>query len=112
MDNTNDSDTKLVLFLRNLADSIDKKELIPRQLHSIGEFFMKYQFQQQAILANDNSKIEPSSTCSYEFFKFIIFGWYVYCCILTKDSIQIFNDDDEDLVTEKSTSKDAIAPVD
>ena len=109
MENKNDSDARLVLFLRNLADSIDKKELVPRQLHSISEFFMKYQFQQQAILANDNSKTLPSNTGRYELCKFIIFGWYVYCCILTKDSI-LLHDDDEELFMKKSPSSDSITP--
>jgi hypothetical protein len=111
MENKNDSDAKLVIFLRNLADSIDKKELVPRQLHSISEFFMKYQFQQQAILANDDSLPKTNQTGRYELCKFIVFGWYVYCCILTKDSI-LLHDDDEDLIMKKIPSVDAIAPVD
>ena len=106
MDNKNDSDARLIIFLRNLADSIDKKELVPKQKHIIGEFFMKYQFQQQAILANDNSSLPKTQE---EMLKFIVFAWYVYCCILTKDPIQLFDDEEEIQIKNFS---DVIAPVD
>ena len=39
---------QLIPFLRKLADAIENKELAQVQLQSIGEFFMSYQFQEQA----------------------------------------------------------------
>jgi hypothetical protein len=80
-------DTSLILFLRNLADSIEQKHILPSQLQSIGEFFMKYQFQTQAIKDNDTSK-GPSSHFSHEeLLKFVVLGWYIYRCILDNDPL-------------------------
>jgi hypothetical protein len=111
MENNSDSDAKLIPFLRNLADSIENKKLVPKQLESIGEFFMAYQFQEQAIRDNDNSETVDRRYSSDELVKFIILGWYIYCCILTKDvkgPMQLFmsSEDDEDdthIVTEQSS---------
>lgn len=89
MDNDNNSDAKLIPFLRNLANLIEQQELLPRQLQSIGEFFMSYQFQEQAIKDNDNSNTNNSTRqfSQEELVKFIILGWYIYCCILDNDKI-------------------------
>lgn len=87
--NDNNSDAKLIPFLRNLADSIEQQELLPIQLKSIGEFFMSYQFQEQAIKDNDNSNSNNSSRhfSQEELIKFIVLGWYIYCYILDNDKI-------------------------
>ena len=86
MDN-NDSDEKLIPFLRNLADSIEKRQLLPIQLQSIGEFFMTYQFQEQAIRDNDNSIPIQEEFSHEELLKFLVLGWHIYCCILNKRQI-------------------------
>ena len=99
MEHNSDADAKLIPFLRNLADSIENKELIPKQLKSIGEFFMAYQFQEQAIRANDNTQVIDRRYSSDELVKFIILGWYIYCCILTKDvkgPMQLFMSSEEE----------------
>lgn len=112
MEHNSDADAKLIPFLRNLADSIENKELIPKQLKSIGEFFMAYQFQEQAIRDNDNSETIDRPYSSDELVKFIILGWYIYCCILTKDvkgPMQLFmssEEEEEDTSTSTSTSID------
>lgn len=93
MENNKDSDAKLIPFLRNLADSIENQQLLPRQLQSIGEFFMSYQFQEQAIKDNDDSS--PIREFSQEeLFKFIVLGWYIYCCILDNNTIPQQESDD------------------
>ena len=43
-----ETNKRLVPFLRNLADSIEKGDILPTELKRIGEFFMSYQFQKQA----------------------------------------------------------------
>ena len=44
----NDNSTKcLIPFLRNLADSIEQKQLLPRQLQHVGEFFMEYHYEDE-----------------------------------------------------------------
>ena len=51
---------QLVIFLKNLADSVEKKTLCEEQLENISEFFMMYKFQEQAIKDNyvDENKSE------------------------------------------------------
>ena len=87
MENSNDSDTRLILFLRNLADSIEQQQLLPRQIRSISEFFMSYQFQEQAIRDDDDSSPAPREFSHEELLKFIILGWYIYCCILNNNTV-------------------------
>ena len=60
----------MVPFLRDLANSIEKQELTPKQLQDIGEFFMSYQFQEQTQNGANFSK--------KELIKFLSLGWYVY----------------------------------
>jgi len=59
----------LIIFLRNIADSIEQKTIDKYHLQSIGEFFMSYQFQNTHIKDNFSQK---------ELFKFIVMGWYIY----------------------------------
>jgi hypothetical protein len=49
MEEVENPDASLAPFLRNLAQSIEEGRLLPRQLQRVGEFFMSYQFQEQAI---------------------------------------------------------------
>ncbi len=85
MENAQDPDEKLIPFLRDLADSIEKRQLLPRQMQSVGEFFMSYQFQQQAIKDNDTSSPSPPEFQRDDLLKFLMLGWYCYCVILTDD---------------------------
>lgn len=92
----NNGDESLIPFLRNLADSIEKRQLLPQQLESIGEFFMKYKFQEQAIKDNDTSS-PPSPEFSHEeLYKFLILGWYIYCCILRQRIVENEDINDND----------------
>ena len=92
----NDADEKLVPFLRNLATSIEKRQLLPRQLQSIGEFFMTYQFQEQAIKDNDNSVSQQEEFSQEELLKFLVLGWHIYSCILRKRPITVPSSEDEE----------------
>lgn len=67
---------QLVLFFRNLADSIEKEELSEKQMSFIGEFYMSYQFQNEL----ENIKEE-------DFIKFLVLGWYIYTIVL-KNNLQ------------------------
>lgn len=95
MENTSNPRAKLIPFLRDLADSIEKQQLVPRQLESIGEFFMSYQFTEQAIRDGDTSNISRPQFSNQELLKFIVLGWYIYCCILGQNEISTVLDDDE-----------------
>ena len=81
MEQTNNVDEKLVFFLKNLANSIENGVLLPRQLQHIGEFFMSYQFQEQAIKDRDTSDFENSIFKKSDLIKFIVMGWYIYSSI-------------------------------
>jgi hypothetical protein len=72
------SDLQLVPFLRNLADSIEKEQLLPEQIQKIGEFYMSYK------LNTENSTEDPESM---DVVKFLTLGWYIYTHILNKENI-------------------------
>lgn len=67
--------SELILFFRNIADSIEKEELNEKQMSFIGEFYMSYHFQ------NELETIKEE-----DFIKFLILGWYIYTMILKNDS--------------------------
>ena len=86
MENLTNQNERLIIFLRNLADAIEKGELVPRQLQSIGEFFMAYQFQE---VANEDpfKQQETEEFDQEELIKFLIIGWYIYRIILREKTI-------------------------
>jgi hypothetical protein len=85
MEEVENPDASLAPFLRNLAQSIEEGRLLPRQLQRVGEFFMSYQFQEQAIKDGDNTSESDTSKQKFsksDLMKFIVMGWHVYSCIL------------------------------
>ena len=82
----NNVNIQLIPFLRDLADSIETQKLAPQQIESIGDFFMSYQFQQQAIKDCDNSNPPTPQFSQEELVKFISLGWYVYQVLLREDT--------------------------
>ena len=80
----------LIPFLRNLADSIEKEQLMPAQLQKIGEFFMSYQFKEQ-VRNDDNNSTQPESLppafSKKDLIKFLSLGWYVYQILLKEDTL-------------------------
>jgi hypothetical protein len=93
-----DSTHKLIPFLRDLADSVEKKDLRPSQLRRVGEFFMAYQFQKQALLdhyEDDDSEgdqftedVQPEE----EMIRFVVMGYYIYRHILARTTIPDFDE--------------------
>tara|TARA_Y100000389_G_C17194276_1_gene380415 strand:+ start:182 stop:460 length:279 start_codon:yes stop_codon:yes gene_type:complete len=92
MDETNNE--ILIPFLRKLASAIEKKELAQPQLQSISEFFMSYQFQEQAYKDCDNSVNTKPNFNEKELIKFVCLGWYVYQVLLRQDTLEVINDPD------------------
>ena len=82
------ADDRLIPFLRNLADSIERRQLAPRQIQSVGEFFMNYQFQEQAVRDQDTSSPPPRQFSQEELIKFLVLGWYIYCILLNGETIR------------------------
>ncbi len=99
MENDNDDgDNKMIIFLRNLATSIEKNKLLPIQIQRVGEFFMSYKFQEQAI-ADGNSLDDKDKDKDFDFdfneedfMKFLVLGWYIYVCILKNKSIPVLDE--------------------
>ena len=73
------SDLQLVPFLRNLADSIEKEQLLPEQIQKIGEFYMSYK-----LTTEDSEGVAPESM---DVVKFLTLGWYMYTHILNNENI-------------------------
>jgi hypothetical protein len=83
---TQEEYNKLVLFLRNLATSIENKELVSNQLQVITDFFMAYQFHEQSVKDNEiNNNLSEFS--QEDLLKFLCMGWYIYRCILNNNSL-------------------------
>lgn len=82
----NDNSTKcLIPFLRNLADSIEQKQLLPRQLQHVGEFFMEYHYEDE--YNDENESLDKSDEFDpKELTKFIVLGWYIYSVILKRNN--------------------------
>lgn len=81
------SDTQLMLFLRSLSDSIESKQLVPQQLERVSEFFMSYQFQQQAIKDRDDSIQKDVLFKQQDLVQFLTMGWYIYQVLLQKNTL-------------------------
>jgi hypothetical protein len=78
----NDSDKKLAPFIRELADSVDSKELEKDQLKCIGEFFMSYKFYEKRNGWDKKEEDENEENEEIDVVKFITMGWWVYTQIL------------------------------
>lgn len=92
-DNDNDN---LVPFLRGIADDIENKTILLKQLNKVHEFFISYKFQEQAIKDNDQTlnNDEKRKFNKEDFFKFLILGWHIYCCIIKDKPISDIDDID------------------
>ena len=73
------SNLQLVSFLRNLADSIEKEELLPEQVQKIGEFYMSYE---KEIYDSEENSAEDSM----DVVKFLTLGWYMYTHLLKNEN--------------------------
>ena len=67
---------KLILFLKDLTNSLENKKLNEDQVMHIGEFYMSYEFKN--TINND----ETLDIDEKDFIKFMVLGWYIYCIIL------------------------------
>jgi len=81
------TDARLIIFLRDLTSSLERGELCQRQLQSVGEFFMSYQFQERAMQDSDESTPDPPRFSQAELIKFLSLGWYVYQVLLRQETL-------------------------
>jgi hypothetical protein len=93
----NNSDKHLVPFFRELADSIESRQLPADQLKCISEFYMSYKFHEQR---NGNSKKdEEGGFEEMDVVKFITMGWYIYKFILDSEIVPESTTEDNDQST-------------
>lgn len=77
----------LVSFLRNLAENIESNTIVPEQLRTIGDFFMSYKFQEQALKDSNTDEPNLPGPTPDELTKFLFMGWYIYQLILKNENI-------------------------
>lgn len=82
-----DAIEKLTPFLRELANAIEADQLNSSQLENIGDFFMSYQFQEQARKDADETIPPVIQYSNAELVKFVAMGWYVYQIILRNQNL-------------------------
>jgi len=105
--NENSENLELCNFLRKLTSSIENNELKSEQLQIVGEFIMKYKFNESAIKEIEQSlnnletnlKCEEDYTYEHDYYsdedeeqnkedndvlKFLILGWYIYKHLIDK----------------------------
>ena len=84
-------DQSLLTFFKNLTCSLERGELCQRQLSTLGEFFMAYQFQEQVHKDNQTDSEETQKDredyTRSEMIKFLSLGWYVYQFLLRDQSL-------------------------
>jgi hypothetical protein len=85
MTNLYNSDTQLVPFLRELADSIEYKKLQQDQLKYIGEFYMSYKFREKQNRKKDEDEEEEEE--EEDIVKFLTLGWWMYTQMRENKSI-------------------------
>lgn len=73
---------RLIPFLHELADLIEKDELSPELLKCVGDFYMSYKFHDQRHGNENNDEDEDFNAV-----KFITLGWYIYNVILAEEKI-------------------------
>lgn len=76
---------ELVEFLRDLANSIEEGSLPAQDLRRVSAFHMEYRFQDASL---SSAPLEDGSAFSrQEIMRFVCLGWYIYCCILSKEPL-------------------------
>ena len=80
------NDDKIINFLRELADSMENKELTTDKCIQVSEFYMSYKFanrktdnSEDNVMYTDNVNKEVKDE---DFLKFIILCWYIYTFII------------------------------
>lgn len=72
---------KLALFLRDIAEQIETNTLEKSLIRHTTDFFMSYQFIEQAIYDNQVQEVIPKISTK-EIVKFLFLGWYCYTILL------------------------------
>lgn len=76
-ENTIDTSENLVPFLRELACDLESGKLPPKQIESIGEFYMMFNLKAEMDTTNFNNR---------DVMRFFTLGWWIYTQILNESS--------------------------
>ena len=72
---------KIIEFLRNTADSIEKNEIDDQSLQIAGEYYMRNLLKTE--VDNQNATLEEK-----DLVKFLTVGWYIYNIILKEKNLK------------------------
>ena len=71
-----ENNDKIINFLRNTADLIEKNEIDDQNLQLAGEYYMRY------LLQTEVDNVENATIEEKDLVKFLTTGWYIYNVIL------------------------------
>jgi len=79
MTETND---KIIEFLRNTADLIEKNEIDDQSFQIAGEYYMRY------LLRTEVDDVQNTTIEEKDLVKFLTVGWYIYNIILKEKNLK------------------------
>ena len=71
-----ENNDKIINFLRNTADLIEKNEIDEQNLQLAGEYYMRY------LLQTEVDNVQNATIEEKDLVKFLTTGWYIYNIIL------------------------------
>ena len=77
-----ENNDKIIDFLRNTADLIEKNEIDEQSLQIAGEYYMRHLFKTE-VDDNHNTTLEEK-----DLVKFLTAGWYIYNIILKEKNLK------------------------
>ena len=76
---------QIVDFLRNLANELEQDKINQVKKTAINELYVICQLQDLEQDQSNHSLSENTEFSNDDLLKFIMLGWYIYCCILREN---------------------------
>jgi hypothetical protein len=77
-----ENNDKIINFLRNTADLIEKNEIDEQNLQLAGEYYMRY------LLQTEVDNVQNATIEEKDLVKFLTTGWYIYNVILKEKNLK------------------------
>ena len=77
-----ENNDKIINFLRNTADLIEKNEIDEQNLQLDGEYYMRY------LLQTEVDNVQNATIEEKDLVKFLTTGWYIYNVILKEKNLK------------------------
>ena len=77
-----ENNDKIINFLRNTADLIEKNEIDEQNLQLAGEYYMRY------LLQTEVDNVQNATIEEKDLVKFLTTGWYIYNIILKEKNLK------------------------